>query len=124
MRTAQLDGALDGVRAGGEQEDLLQRLGKNGDELFDQARADLAREAIVGEQARGSLRGDGVHDLLAAVAGVGDQHAGGLDDARYLVLEFHATGETNGDSHLKSLLVHHQVIVPVTKGKLEGALVK
>jgi secondary thiamine-phosphate synthase enzyme len=31
----------------------------------------------------------------------------------------HATGETNGDSHLKSLLVHHQVIVPVTKGKLD-----
>lgn len=31
----------------------------------------------------------------------------------------HQTGETNGDSHLKSLLVHHQVIVPVTKGKLD-----
>jgi secondary thiamine-phosphate synthase enzyme len=31
----------------------------------------------------------------------------------------HRTGETNGDSHLKSLLVHHQVIVPVTKGKLD-----
>lgn len=31
----------------------------------------------------------------------------------------HATGETNGDSHLKSLLVHHQVIVPVTAGRLD-----
>jgi secondary thiamine-phosphate synthase enzyme len=31
----------------------------------------------------------------------------------------HATGESNGDAHLKSLLVHHQVIVPVTKGKLD-----
>ncbi len=31
----------------------------------------------------------------------------------------HQTGETNGDSHLKSLLVHHQVIVPVTGGKLD-----
>jgi len=31
----------------------------------------------------------------------------------------HGTGETNGDSHLKSLLVHHQVIVPVTAGKLD-----
>ena len=31
----------------------------------------------------------------------------------------HRTGETNGDSHLKSLLVHHQVIVPVTRGKLD-----
>ena len=31
----------------------------------------------------------------------------------------HRTGETNGDSHLKSLLVHHEVIVPITKGKLD-----
>ncbi|HSM76025.1 MAG TPA: secondary thiamine-phosphate synthase enzyme YjbQ [Bryobacteraceae bacterium] len=31
----------------------------------------------------------------------------------------HQTGETNGDAHLKSLLVHHQVIVPVTAGKLD-----
>ncbi len=31
----------------------------------------------------------------------------------------HRTGETNGDSHLKSLLVHHEVIVPVTNGKLD-----
>lgn len=31
----------------------------------------------------------------------------------------HATGETNGDSHLKSLLIHHEVIVPVTKGRLD-----
>ena len=68
---------LDGFRAGGQQEDLLQRLRQNGDQLFDQACADLAREAIVGEQVRGSLRGDGVHDLLAAVAGVRNQHAGG-----------------------------------------------
>jgi len=31
----------------------------------------------------------------------------------------HRTGESNGDSHLKSLLVHHEVIIPVTKGKLD-----
>ncbi len=31
----------------------------------------------------------------------------------------HQTGESNGDSHLKSLLVHHQVILPVTAGKLD-----
>jgi len=31
----------------------------------------------------------------------------------------HRTGETNGDSHLKSLLMHHEVIVPVTDGKLD-----
>jgi secondary thiamine-phosphate synthase enzyme len=31
----------------------------------------------------------------------------------------HRTGETNGDSHLKSLLVHHQVVLPITDGKLD-----
>ncbi len=31
----------------------------------------------------------------------------------------HRTGETNGDAHLKSILVHHQVVVPVTDGKLD-----
>jgi len=31
----------------------------------------------------------------------------------------HRTGETNGDAHLKSMLVHHQVIVPITQGKLD-----
>ncbi|HPN36818.1 MAG TPA: secondary thiamine-phosphate synthase enzyme YjbQ [Melioribacteraceae bacterium] len=31
----------------------------------------------------------------------------------------HNTGETNGDAHLKSLLVHHEVIVPVTNGRLD-----
>ena len=36
------------------------------------------------------------------------------DDYRH-----HRTGETNGDAHLKSLLVHHQVILPITAGKLD-----
>jgi secondary thiamine-phosphate synthase enzyme len=36
------------------------------------------------------------------------------DDYRH-----HRTGETNGDAHLKSLLVHHEVIVPVTNGALD-----
>lgn len=31
----------------------------------------------------------------------------------------HRTGETNGDSHLKSLLMHHEVIVPITNGRLD-----
>ncbi len=31
----------------------------------------------------------------------------------------HRTGETNGDSHLKSLLIHHEVIVPITDGQLD-----
>lgn len=36
------------------------------------------------------------------------------DDYRH-----HGTGETNGDSHLKNLLMHHQVLLPVTAGKLD-----
>jgi len=31
----------------------------------------------------------------------------------------HHTGETNGDAHLKSLLIGHEVIVPVTNGKMD-----
>jgi secondary thiamine-phosphate synthase enzyme len=33
--------------------------------------------------------------------------------------QHHHTGEDNGDAHLKSLLIHHQVIVPITKGALD-----
>ena len=36
------------------------------------------------------------------------------DDYRH-----HRTGETNGDAHLKNLLVHHQVVLPVTRGRLD-----
>jgi secondary thiamine-phosphate synthase enzyme len=31
----------------------------------------------------------------------------------------HRTGETNGDAHLKNLLLHHEVILPITAGKLD-----
>ena len=31
----------------------------------------------------------------------------------------HRGGEDNGDAHLKNLLMHHQVIVPVTEGRLD-----
>ncbi|NPV90648.1 MAG: YjbQ family protein [Firmicutes bacterium] len=31
----------------------------------------------------------------------------------------HRTGEDNGDAHLKSLLTHHQVIVPITAGRMD-----
>jgi secondary thiamine-phosphate synthase enzyme len=30
----------------------------------------------------------------------------------------HQTGEDNGDSHLKAILVHHQVVLPVKDGAL------
>ncbi|HJZ85723.1 MAG TPA: secondary thiamine-phosphate synthase enzyme YjbQ [Polyangia bacterium] len=31
----------------------------------------------------------------------------------------HHSGEDNGDAHLKNLLIGHQVIVPITEGKLD-----
>jgi secondary thiamine-phosphate synthase enzyme len=31
----------------------------------------------------------------------------------------HHTGETNGDSHLKSLLIGHEVTLPITEGRLD-----
>ena len=31
----------------------------------------------------------------------------------------HRTGETNGDAHLKNLMVHSQVILPITGGELD-----
>jgi secondary thiamine-phosphate synthase enzyme len=31
----------------------------------------------------------------------------------------HRTGEVNGDAHLKNLLIGHEVIVPVTEGRLD-----
>ena len=36
------------------------------------------------------------------------------DDYRH-----HRTGETNGDAHLKNLLMHHEVVVPITGGRLD-----
>ena len=49
------------------------------------------------------------HDIMAMLerlAPVGDY-------------EHHKTGEDNGDAHLKRMLVNHQVILPITKGKLD-----
>jgi len=31
----------------------------------------------------------------------------------------HLTGEDNGDAHLRSLLIHHEVTLPITAGKLD-----
>jgi len=33
--------------------------------------------------------------------------------------QHHKTGETNADAHLKSILFHHEIIVPITKGDLD-----
>jgi len=33
--------------------------------------------------------------------------------------QHHRTGEDNGDAHLKRILVHHQVVLPITNGDLD-----
>ncbi|HOD80403.1 MAG: hypothetical protein BWX88_01568 [Planctomycetes bacterium ADurb.Bin126] len=52
--------------------------------------------------------------LLADIDDWLEQLAPYRDDYRH-----HRTGETNGDAHLKNLLVHHQVILPITGGRLD-----
>jgi secondary thiamine-phosphate synthase enzyme len=31
----------------------------------------------------------------------------------------HQAGEDNGDAHLKNLLLHHQVVLPITNGRID-----
>jgi secondary thiamine-phosphate synthase enzyme len=44
-----------------------------------------------------------------------------LDDVAPFKHDYHhhRTGEDNGDAHLRSLLIHHEVILPITKGRLD-----
>lgn len=65
---------------------------------------------------------------ITAGVWVNDNESGILQDALDFLEELapfradyrhHRTGETNGDAHLKNLLTHHQVIIPVTEGKLD-----
>ena len=62
----------------------------------------------------GVLVNDAESGLLKDIDDWLEQLAPYRDDYRH-----HRTGETNGDSHLKNLLVHHQVILPITQGRLD-----
>jgi len=57
---------------------------------------------------------DAESGLLADIDDWLEQLAPYRDDYRH-----HRTGETNGDSHLKNLLIHHEVILPITAGRLD-----
>jgi len=48
-----------------------------------------------------------IDDMLESIAPLGKDY------------RHHRTGEDNGDAHLKNILVHHQVILPVTEGRLD-----
>lgn len=65
---------------------------------------------------------------ITAGVWVNDDESGLLDDIEEWLNKLapegpnyrhHRTGETNGDAHLKSMLAHHQVMVPVTDGKMD-----
>ena len=87
------------------------------------------------ERVRAVVRKSGVREGLALVSSmhitaavyVNDDEAGlKRDIARWAdrlappgEYEHHRTGETNGDAHLKNLLLGHQVVLPVTRGALD-----
>jgi secondary thiamine-phosphate synthase enzyme len=87
------------------------------------------------DRVRTIVRSSGVTDGLVLVSSmhitaavyVNDQEAGLLKDIAAWAdrlappgdYEHHRTGETNGDAHLKNLLLGHQVVLPVTAGDLD-----
>ena len=65
---------------------------------------------------------------ITAAIWVNDNESGILQDAMDMLerlaphgkdYRHHRTGEDNGDAHLKNLLTHHQVIIPITDGRLD-----
>lgn len=76
------------------------------------------REGMVLVSAMHITAGVYVNDAESGLIGDIDEWLEGLapyrDDYGH-----HRTGETNGDAHLKSLLIHHEVIVPITNGQLD-----
>ena len=87
-------------------------------------------------QVEKSVRQSGIQEGLALVSAmhitagvyVNDNEPGLIEDIEAWLetlapsnpgYRHHQTGESNGDAHLKSMLVHHQVIVPVTAGRLD-----
>ncbi|QQS45329.1 MAG: YjbQ family protein [Acidobacteriota bacterium] len=57
---------------------------------------------------------DAEEGLIADIDEWLEKLAPARDDYRH-----HLTGEDNGDAHLKNLLMHHQVLLPVTSGRLD-----
>ncbi len=87
------------------------------------------------ERVREVVRRSGVKEGLALVSSmhitaavfVNDNESGLLRDIAAWTdrlappgdYEHHRTGESNGDAHLKNLLLGHQVVLPVTSGALD-----
>jgi secondary thiamine-phosphate synthase enzyme len=95
-----------------------------------------AREFVnITERVRAIVRSSGVAEGLVLVSSmhitaavyVNDNESGLLRDIERWAdrlappgeYEHHRTGETNGDAHLKNLLLGHQVVLPVSNGDLD-----
>ena len=85
-------------------------------------------EAFVAESkiSEGFVLASAMH--ITASIYVNDDEAGLIQDIEELLQRLapeghdyhhHRTGETNGDAHLKRLLIGHQALLPITKGKLD-----
>lgn len=64
---------------------------------------------------------------ITAAVYVNDLEDGLIEDIKEWLRELapqknyrhHRTGEDNGEAHLKNLILHHQVILPITAGRLD-----
>src|SRR5882672_5870899 len=87
-------------------------------------------------QVEGAVRNSGIAEGMVLVSAmhitaavyVNDHESGLIEDIDEWLeklapfragYKHHNTGEDNGDSHLKSLIMHHEVIVPVTASRLD-----
>jgi secondary thiamine-phosphate synthase enzyme len=87
------------------------------------------------ERVRAIVRASGVREGLVLVSAmhitsavyVNDDERGLLEDIAAWAdrlappgdYAHHRSGETNGDAHLKNLLLGHQVVLPITRGDLD-----
>src|SRR5579875_2443897 len=88
------------------------------------------------DQVEAIVRKSGVDDGLCFVSPmhitaaiyVNDHESGLIEDVSVWLeklaprapgYKHHQTGEDNADAHLKSLLLHHETTLPVTKGRLD-----
>lgn len=87
------------------------------------------------DRVRSIVRESGIQEGLALVSAmhitaaiyVNDNESGLLEDISKWAdrlappgdYAHHRTGESNGDAHLKNLLLGHQVVLPVTEGDLD-----
>ena len=77
-----------------------------------------AREGMVLVSAMHITAGVFVNDAESGLLGDIDEWLEALAPYRE-GYRHHRTGESNGDAHLKNLLVHHEVILPITDGRLD-----